>query len=239
MARRPTPLGTPDKTGITHVVDLIRSSIPPLHPAGVPFVAAPLVVAALGRRRALVRRLGLLAAAACATFFRHPSRVPPNRAGVVVAPADGQIALVDTAPPPAELNIGDEPRPRVSIFLSVLDVHVQRTPVSGEVKAVSYQRGQFLSADLADASEVNERNTMLLETAGGQQVVVVQIAGLIARRIVCDAAIGDSLSIGSTYGLIRFGSRVDTYFPVGSAVLVQPGQRAVGAETVLAELPAQ
>ncbi|MDN3456996.1 MULTISPECIES: phosphatidylserine decarboxylase [Rhodococcus] len=237
MARRPTPPGTPQPTGIGHIVDLVRHAIPPLHPAGLPFVLAPLGVAALGRNRKWVRRAGLTTAAACATFFRHPHRVPPNRIGVVVAPADGEVALVDNAVPPAELNLGSEPRPRVSVFLSVLDVHVQRSPVGGTVKEVVHQAGKFLSADLADASEVNERNSMLIETADGHDVAVVQIAGLLARRIVCYAGVGDVLPIGDTYGLIRFGSRVDTYFPAGTTLLVEPGQRTIGAETVIAQLP--
>ncbi|MET8873025.1 phosphatidylserine decarboxylase [Nocardia sp. NPDC004604] len=236
MARRPTPPGTPETTGVGHVVDLVRAAIPPLHPAGLPFVAAPLAVAVLGGKRKWVRRTGLLAAAACATFFRHPNRVPPNRAGVVVAPADGEIALVDTAAPPAELGLGDAPLPRVSIFLSVLDVHVQRTPISGIVRTVLHQSGHFRSADLPEASAVNERNSMVIDTAGGAQIVVVQIAGLLARRIVCDAQVGDKLTIGDTYGLIRFGSRVDTYFPAGTELLVEPGQRTIGGETVLAVL---
>ncbi|MGN2635547.1 phosphatidylserine decarboxylase [Nocardia takedensis] len=237
MARRPTPPGTPETTGVGHVVDLVRSSIPPLHPAGLPFVAAPLALAVVGGKNKWVRRTGLFAAAACATFFRHPHRVPPNRPGVVVAPADGEIALVDTAAPPAELGLGDTPLPRVSIFLSVLDVHVQRSPVSGTVRTVIHEAGQFRSADLPEASAVNERNSMVLETADGQRVVVVQIAGLLARRIVCEARVEDVLTIGDTYGLIRFGSRVDTYFPLGTDLLVQPGQRTIGAETVLAVLP--
>ncbi|MBF6062642.1 phosphatidylserine decarboxylase [Nocardia terpenica] len=236
MARRPTPPGTPERAGLGHVADLVRDAIPPLHPAGLPFVAAPLAVALLGGRRKWVRRTGLAAAAASAAFFRHPHRVPPNRADVVVAPADGQVALVDTAVPPAELNLGDAALPRVSIFLSVLDVHVQRTPVSGTVREIVYRRGQFRSADLPEASAANERNTMVLETASGRLVTVVQIAGLLARRIVCEAAVGDTLTIGDTYGLIRFGSRVDTYFPAGTELLVLPGQRTIGGETVLAEL---
>ncbi|WP_054812315.1 phosphatidylserine decarboxylase [Nocardia arizonensis] len=237
MARRPTPPGTPETTGIGHVVDLVRAAIPPLHPAGLPFVAAPLAVAVLGGRRKWVRRTGLLAAAACAGFFRHPRRVPPNRAGVVVAPADGEIALVDTAVPPAELGLGAQPLPRVSIFLSVLDVHVQRSPVLGTVRTVIHEPGQFRSADLPEASSVNERTSMVLETPHGERIVVVQIAGLLARRIVCDAEVDDVLTIGDTYGLIRFGSRVDTYFPLGTEPLVRPGQRTIGAETVLAVLP--
>ncbi|MEV6072826.1 phosphatidylserine decarboxylase [Nocardia sp. NPDC052001] len=236
MARRPTPPGTPETTGLGHVADLVRSAIPPLHPAGLPFVAAPLAVAVLGFRRKWVRRTGLFAAAATATFFRHPHRVPPNRPGVVVAPADGEVALVDTAVPPAELNLGDQPLPRVSIFLSVLDVHVQRMPISGSIDNIVYKKGEFLSADLPEASDANERNCMVVLTENGQRLVVVQIAGLLARRIVCEPKIGDKLSIGETYGLIRFGSRVDTYFPAGTKLLVVPGQRTIGAETVLAEL---
>jgi len=236
VARRPTPPGTPERTGLGHLADLVRDAVPPLHPAGLPFVAAPLAVAVLGRRRTWLRRAGLTAAAACAAFFRHPHRVPPNRPGVVVSAADGQVALVDTAVPPAELNLGEVAVPRVSIFLSVLDVHVQRTPVSGTVREIVYRRGQFRSADLPEASAVNERNSMILETAAGQLVAVVQIAGLLARRIVCEAKVGDALTIGDTYGLIRFGSRVDTYFPSGTRLLVEPGQRTIGGETVLAEL---
>lgn len=236
MARRPTPPGIPQPTGVGHVIGLVKAAVPPLHPAGLPFVLAPLAVAAVGRNHKWMRRAGLVSAAACATFFRHPHRVPPNRPGVVVAPADGEVALVDNAVPPAELGMGDQPMPRVSIFLSVLDVHVQRVPVAGIVKKVVHRPGQFLSADLADASEVNERNSMLIETSDGRHVAVVQIAGLLARRIVCDATEGDVLTIGDTYGLIRFGSRVDTYFPAGTTLLVERGQRTVGAETVLAQL---
>jgi len=237
VARRPAPIGQPPRTGIAHVAELVKEAVPPLHPAGLPFVAGPLAVALLGRRHRWIRRAGLTAAGACATFFRHPNRVPPNRPGVVVAPADGLVTLVDTAVPPAELDLGTEVVPRVSIFLSVLDVHVQRVPVAGEVVEVVHRKGQFKSADLAEASEVNERNSMHIRTPTGHDVAVVQIAGLIARRIINYAKVGDVLSIGDTYGLIRFGSRVDTYFPAGTTLLVERGQRSIGAETVLAELP--
>jgi phosphatidylserine decarboxylase len=162
--------------------------------------------------------------------------VPPNRPGAVVAPADGLICVIDTAAPPAELGLGNDELPRISIFLSLLDAHVQRAPVSGEVVAVQHRPGRFGSADLAAASDDNERVSMQIRTAGGADVVAVQIAGLLARRIVCDAHAGDKLSIGETYGLIRFGSRLDTYLPAGAEVLVSVGQRAVGGETVLAQL---
>jgi phosphatidylserine decarboxylase len=193
-----------------------------------------------GRNYRWLRRAGLLAAGACAGFFRHPPRVPPTRPGAIVAPADGMICVIDSAAPPAELSMGDVPLPRVSIFLSLLDAHVQRAPVSGEVIAVQHRPGRFGSADLASASTDNERTSVRIRTdygAEGPEVVVVQIAGLLARRIVCDAHVGDKLSIGDTYGLIRFGSRLDTYLPAGAMPIIQVGQRAVAGETVLAELP--
>jgi phosphatidylserine decarboxylase len=133
--------------------------------------------------------------------------------------------------------MGDAELTRVSIFLSVFDAHVQRAPVSGEVIAVQHRPGQFGSADLPAASEQNERNSVRIRTEDGAEVVAVQIAGLVARRIVCDVHAGDKLTIGDTYGLIRFGSRLDTYLPAGAEVLVSIGQRAVAGETVLAELP--
>jgi phosphatidylserine decarboxylase len=222
--------------GPQRLVSLLRSSVPPVHPAGLPFISAGLGVALAGRRYRWLRRAGLLTAGACAGFFRHPPRVPPTRPGVVVAPADGLICLVDSAAPPAELGLGDAPLTRVSIFLSLLDAHVQRAPVSGEVIAVQHRPGRFGSADLAAASADNERMSMQIRTADGTDIVVVQIAGLLARRIVCDAHAGDKLSIGDTYGLIRFGSRLDTYLPAGAEVLVSVGQRALAGETVLAEL---
>jgi phosphatidylserine decarboxylase len=219
------------------MIALVRSTIPPIHPAGRPFIGAGLAVSAVGYRSRWLRRAGLLAAGACAGFFRHPPRVPPTRPGAVVAPADGLICLVESAAPPAELSMGDAPLPRVSIFLSVFDAHVQRAPVSGEVIAVQHRPGRFGSADLRAASEDNERTSVRIRTASGADVVAVQIAGLVARRIVCDAHVGDKLSIGDTYGLIRFGSRLDTYLPRGCEPIVKVGQRAIAGETVLAELP--
>ena len=207
-----------------------------MHPAGAPFVAAGLGLAAGAHRHRWLRSTGLAAAGACALFFRHPSRVPPTRPGLIVAPADGQITLIDRAAPPAELGLPDIPMTRISIFLSLFDAHVQRVPVAGEVLAVKYQPGRFISADRRLASVENERNSMWIRTPTGIDIAVVQIAGLLARRIVCDAKAGDKVGIGDTYGLIRFGSRLDTYLPDGSTVLVELGQRAVAGETVLAEL---
>ncbi len=208
-----------------------------MHSAGLPFVGASLAVAALGRKHRWVRRAGLLAAGANAAFFRHPPRVPPTRPGVVVAPADGLVCLIQDAVPPAELGLPDVPLPRVSIFLSVLDAHVQRAPIGGDVVAVQHRPGRFHSAELEAASEDNERNSVVIRTPDGTEVIAVQIAGLVARRIVCNAHVGDKLDIGETYGLIRFGSRLDTYLPAGSKLLVTQGQRTLAGETVLAELP--
>ena len=208
-----------------------------MHPAGLPFVGASLAVAALGHRKRWLRNTGLTAAAANAAFFRHPPRVPPTRPGLVIAPADGLICLIEEAAPPAELGLPATPLPRISIFLSIFDAHVQRAPISGEVVAVEHRPGLFGSAELEAASEDNERNSVLIRTPNGAEVIAVQIAGLVARRIVCDAKAGDKLTIGDTYGLIRFGSRLDTYLPAGSNVLVTTGQRALAGETVLAELP--
>jgi len=208
-----------------------------MHRAGLPFVGASLAVAAAGRKNRWLRGAGLTSAAANAAFFRHPPRVPPTRPGLVVAPADGLICLIGEELPPAELGLPATPLPRISIFLSIFDAHVQRAPISGEVVAVEHRPGLFGSAELEAASEDNERNSMLIRTPDGAEVIAVQIAGLVARRIICDAKAGDNLTIGDTYGLIRFGSRLDTYLPAGSNVLVTTGQRALAGETVLAELP--
>jgi phosphatidylserine decarboxylase len=225
-------------TSPRHIAKLLREAIPPIHPGGRPIIAG--VAAGALLTRALTGRgtlLGVAATTAVAAFFRAPNRVPPTRPGVVVAPADGTVSLVDTAVPPAELAPAGEPMPRVSVFLSLLDVHVQRIPADGTVRAVEYRTGAFLSADLPAASTVNERNAILLHTVDGFDVAVVQIAGLLARRIVCQVTPGDEVAAGEIYGLIRFGSRVDTYLPPGSRPLVSTGQRSVGGETVLAELP--
>ena len=208
-----------------------------MHRAGLPFVGASLAVAAAGRKNRWLRGAGLTSAAANAAFFRHPPRVPPTRPGLVVAPADGLICLIGEELPPTELGLPATPLPRISIFLSILDAHVQRAPIGGEVVAAVHRPGLFLSADLEAASADNERNSVLIRTPGGTEVIAVQIAGLVARRIVCDVKAGDKLSIGDTYGLIRYGSRLDTYLPEGSNILVTTGQRALAGETVLAELP--
>jgi phosphatidylserine decarboxylase len=223
---------------VSHFIDLARGVVPPMHPAGRPFVAGGAVATFLLRR--FSRRAGVVGAlvtAWVAWFFREPKRVTPRRDNIAVAAADGTVSHVVEAAPPAELGLGTEPMLRISVFLSVFDVHVQRIPADGEIRQVSYRPGKFLSADLDKASEDNERNTVLLRTVSGHDVVVVQIAGLIARRIVCEVSEGEKVTAGQTYGLIRFGSRVDVYVPRGSRALVEAGQRTIGGETVLAELP--
>jgi phosphatidylserine decarboxylase len=222
---------------VAHLVELVRQTVPPMHPAGRPFVLVGALATLVLRR--VWRPLGLpagLLTAWCAWFFREPHRVTPTRPGLVVAPADGTVSQVVEAVPPAELGLPARPMLRISVFLSVFDVHVQRLPVDGEIRAVNYRPGKFLSADLDKASEDNERNSMLLRTPDGHDLVVVQIAGLIARRIVCSVAEGDKAVAGATYGLIRFGSRVDTYVPLGSRISIMAGQHTIGGETVLAEL---
>ena len=221
------------------MVALARQTLPPVHPAGRVFVAGGAAAALLLRRLSPAAGvLGAVATVCCAAFFREPHRVPPEDPGIAVAPADGTVSSVAPAPAPAELGLGTGPRPRVSVFLSVFDVHVQRIPVDGEVRRVTYRPGRFLSADLDKASEVNERNSVLLRSTAGHDVAVVQIAGLVARRIVCSVRPDAKVRAGCTYGLIRFGSRVDLYLPPGSEILVRPGQRTVGGETPLARFPA-
>jgi phosphatidylserine decarboxylase len=236
MARPARPADAAHESEISRFVSLVRSTVPPIHPAGFPFIAGGLGLAAVGRRHAWVRNTGLVAAGACGGFFRHPPRVPPTRPGVVVAPADGRVTLIERVHPPAQLNMPDVPMTRVSIFLSIFDAHVQRAPVAGEVVTVKYRPGKFVSAERDEASDVNECNSVWFRTVDGVDVAAVQIAGLVARRIVCTARVGDTVALGETYGLIRFGSRLDTYLPADSRVLVEIGQRAIAGETVLAEL---
>jgi phosphatidylserine decarboxylase len=168
-------------------------------------------------------------------FFRDPSRVTPLDDGLIVSPADGRVSAVGPAIPPPELGLGPTPLMRLSIFMSVFDCHVNRTPIAGRIAKIAYRPGLFLNADLDKASEDNERNAMLLETPHGK-IVVVQIAGLVARRIVTAVTEGESPRTGERIGIIRFGSRVDVYLPEGFRVLAGQGQRAVAGETVLAEL---
>jgi phosphatidylserine decarboxylase len=220
------------------VLASIRSQLAPIHREGYPFIGA-FIVASLVLFW-LWTPLGWLAAIAavwCAYFFRDPERVTPVRDGIVVAPADGRISRVTNAVPAKELELGERPLPRVSIFMSVFDCHVNRSPVTGKIERIVYRPGAFVNADLDKASEDNERNCFLIATDGGR-IGVVQIAGLVARRIVCFVRQGASVGIGERIGLIRFGSRVDVYLPEGVRPLVAEGQTAIAGETILADLRA-
>jgi phosphatidylserine decarboxylase len=217
----------------------LRMVLAPPHPAGKPFLAGGVVVLLLGVFfSAWLFWLGAVFTLFCLYFFRDPERVPPGRPGSVVAPADGRVVAVDAVLPPAELGIGTTPRWRVGIFLSVLDVHVNRMPADGTVVRIAYRNGRFLNASLDKASEENERNALAIRLADGREIAVVQIAGLIARRIVCNVREGDPVRAGERFGIIRFGSRTDLYLPDGVRPLVGVGQTMIGGETVIAELGA-
>ena len=169
-------------------------------------------------------------------FFRDPDRVAPLRDGLIISAADGLISSIERVKPPAELGLGDTERVRISTFLSVFDVHINRAPIAGRIKRSIYIPGAFLNAALDKASEENERRALVIETSQGVEIGVVQIAGLIARRIVTFTSEGETVGIGQRFGMIRFGSRVDIYLPPGKGALVAVGQRAVGGETVFADL---
>jgi phosphatidylserine decarboxylase len=220
------------------IFESIKSAFSPPHKAGYPFIAGGIVVAFLGL---LIWHplawLGVILALFCLYFFRDPERVAPPRANVFLAPADGLVVSIEHAAPPAELGLGDLPRPRVAIFLSVLDVHVNRAPIAGTVTRIAYRAGKFLNAAEDKASDENERNALAMKLPTGQEIAVVQIAGLIARRILCDVTEGQTLAAGERFGIIRFGSRTDLYLPAGTIPLVAIGQRMIGGETVIADLP--
>ena len=217
--------------------ETLRLVFAPPHPAGRPFIYLGTFVFVIGILFA--RWLAVFGAAFllfCLYFFRDPDRVPPPRDGVIVAPADGKVVSVRTAVPPDELALGTQPRWQVGIFLSVLDVHVNRVPAAGIVERIAYRRGAYINAAFDKASEDNERNAIAIRLPDGRSLAVVQIAGLIARRIVCSLREGDSVRTGERFGIIRFGSRTDVYLPDGVRPLVAEGQTMIGGETVLAQL---
>jgi len=218
----------------------IRQQLTPIHPEGYPFIGVfALAALVLFWLWPPLGWIGLIATLWCIYFFRDPPRVTPLREGIVVAPADGRVCQVVSVVPPRELDLGEAPLPRISIFMSVFDCHIKRSPVAGRVERIVYRAGKFVSADLDKASEDNERNAFVIVTETGQRLAVVQIAGLIARRIVCFARESDLLGAGQRIGMIRFGSRVDVYLPVGTRVLAGEGQIAIAGETVLADLTAR
>jgi phosphatidylserine decarboxylase len=218
------------------IINSIRSQIAPIHPLGYPFIGgfalASLILFWLWTPLGWI---GSVLTIWCLLFFRDPPRVTPMRDGVVVAPADGRISMVTSAAPPHELGLGDKLLPRVSIFMSVFDCHINRSPATGQVEKIVYQPGKFFNADLDKASLDNERNSLVI-AAGTARIAVVQIAGLVARRIVCFVREGQPVSAGERFGMIRFGSRLDVYLPEGVTPQVAVGQTAIAGETVLADL---
>ena len=215
----------------------ISRAIPPVHREGYPFIAiaALLTLMSFHWLGSLPGWVFLIITGWIVTFFRDPKRVTPLREGLVISPADGTVSAVGPAVPPHELDIGSTALPRVSIFMSVFNCHVNRAPVGGRITKIAYKPGLFLNADLDKASEDNERNGIVIEAAGGR-FAMVQIAGLIARRIVCFRRNGDHVAPGERVGLIRFGSRVDVYLPEGTLPLVAIGQSMVAGETILADM---
>jgi phosphatidylserine decarboxylase len=223
------------------LLDTIGNAFVPMHRDGYKFVAgAALVTLVLLLIAPPLGWLGAIATAYCAYFFRDPERVTPARAGLVVSGADGRIVHVtDGVMVPRELPLGEGRRTRISVFLSVFDVHIVRAPVAGRIVSSVYVPGAFLNAELDKASEENERRALVIQTETGEKIGLVLIAGLVARRIVTFVNEGASVARGERVGLIRFGSRVDVYLPSGARVLVAPGQTAIGGETGLAELGPQ
>jgi len=221
------------------ILTSIRKMLVPIHREGIVFILAG--IAAMFILGWLWKPLfWLCGVITCwiAYFFRDPPRVTPIGEGLVVSPADGRISAVGLATPPSELGLGSAPLRRLSIFMSVFDCHVNRAPLDGRIVKLAYRPGLFLNADLDKASEQNERNALLLDTAHGK-VALVQIAGLIARRIVTIVTEGETLRAGERIGIIRFGSRVDIYLPEGFRMLAGEGQRAIAGETVLAAIPGE
>ncbi len=209
----------------------------PMHPEGRRFVA---IFAAITVVLFLIADplgwIGVGLTIWCYYFFRDPKRATPMRDGLIVSPADGVVSLIEKAVPPPELGMADTPLTRVSVFMSVFNCHVNRAPIGGEITEIAYRPGKFLNASLDKASKDNERNSLCIRMQDGRQIAVVQIAGLVARRIVCFSSTGDRLRTGERFGLIRFGSRLDVYLPEGVSPMVDLGQTMIAGETVLADL---
>jgi phosphatidylserine decarboxylase len=218
----------------------MRLVLPPIHREGWPFIAIVFAVAViLGFLWVPLFWVGLLATAWCVFFFRDPPRVTPDDPSLVVSPADGVVVATSPRVPPPELEMGTRPLPCVAVFMNVFDVHVNRTPVAGTITGHAYHHGKFLNASFDKASDENERRSWRVRASGGREIGLVQIAGLVARRIVPFKESGDAVLAGERVGLIRFGSRCDVYLPEGTAPLVIVGQRTVAGETVLADLGGQ
>ncbi|WEX78469.1 phosphatidylserine decarboxylase [Sinorhizobium numidicum] len=217
------------------LVSTVRNTLVPIHREGYRFIAIFFVVSlVLGFLWEPLMWIGFLLTAWCAYFFRDPERMTPIDDDLVISPADGRVSSVATVMPPEELGLGSEPMLRISVFMNVFNGHVNRAPVSGTVRRIAYRAGSFVNAELDKASQENERNGLVIETKHGA-IGVVQIAGLVARRILCWTAENARLEAGERFGLIRFGSRLDVFLPEGAQPRVTLGQTAIAGETVLAE----
>jgi len=218
----------------------LKTLLVPIHPAGWPFIALFAAgTVALNLFSVALGIAGVVLTLWCVYFFRDPERITPVREGLIISPADGVVKMIDKAPPPKELNMGDKDRWRICVFMNVFNVHVNRIPISGTVTALNYRPGKFLNASLDKASELNERQSLGLTLDGGKDVALVQIAGLVARRILCDVTEGKEMKTGERFGMIRFGSRVDVYLPDGVKPMVAVGQTAIAGETVIADIQAK
>ena len=218
-------------------IDSLSDFLTPVHRDGHKFLVVGALITLLAFFLwAPLGWIAALATAFVAFFFRDPDRVTPLREGLVIAPADGRISRLENVQPPKELALGDEGRVRISTCLRLFDVHINRSPVAGRIVRSFYVPGAFVNADTDKASEENERRALIIETPNGDEIAVVQIAGLISRRIVTFAHEADNVGVGQRFGLIRFGSRVDVYLPPGKAALVAVGQRMIAGETILADL---
>jgi phosphatidylserine decarboxylase len=218
------------------VVDSVKSLCVPIHKEGYIFIAiSAFLGVVLGYLWSPFGWIGLIITLWVCYFFRDPVRYTPQREGLVISPADGHVSHIVTAPPPMELGLGTDPMTRISVFMNVFDCHVNRAPVPGKITKIVYRPGLFLNADLDKASEDNERNSFIIDT-GEHSIGVVQIAGLVARRILAFSREGESVITGERIGMIRFGSRVDVYLPASVVPHVTVGQKAVAGETVLADM---
>ncbi|HJO75487.1 MAG TPA: phosphatidylserine decarboxylase [Rhodospirillales bacterium] len=218
----------------------MKTLMVPIHRAGWPFIALFAAgTVALNMYSDALGLIGVVLTLWCVYFFRDPERITPVREGLIISPADGVVQMIDKAPPPKELDMGDKDRWRVCVFMNVFNVHVNRIPIGGTVTALNYRPGKFLNASLDKASELNERQSLGLTLANGKDIAFVQIAGLVARRILCDVTEGQEMKTGERFGMIRFGSRVDVYLPDGVKPLVAVGQTAIAGETMIADIQAK
>lgn len=222
---------------LASLTEIMRPLVFPVHRAGLPFIlafsAGTIILWLIWTPLLFV---GLVLTVWCVFFFRDPERLTPTRPGLVISPADGVVQMVVEAAPPPELDMGAEPLPRISVFMNVFNCHVNRSPVDGTVVKLAYRPGKFFNASLDKASEHNERQAVRIRASDGRDYACVQIAGLVARRILCDLQPDQAIRAGARIGMIRFGSRVDLYLPKGVAPMAVPGQTAVAGETVFADV---